>query len=213
MEAQYDLMSFGIAVSSIPVDHNGNKKERVVLSCIEHMKALEAGEGRTSHVTTSIDAPPSSTAETPSSTDKFVVADDKDVLLGRGVPIQSHPGNIHLSKIIDDRMEEFLNAPKSQKTIITWEIVDHVKKDVKGRFLEMDKDMGTWIVAEDTAARSKVAVAFRSRLKKDRKHQREQDQSSVAEQNASYIRKNPEGNGGMTIRTSHIQADKRMRLA
>lgn len=213
METQYDLMSFGISASSIPVDQNGNKKEGVVLSCIEHMKALEAAEGRTSHATTNIDAPTSSSAEIPPTTSKFIVADDRDVLLGRGVPIQSHPGNIHLSKIIDDRMEEFLNAPKTQKTIMTWEIVDHIKKDVRGRFLEMDKDNGAWIVAEDTAARSKVAVAFRSRLKKERKQQREQEQSSVAGQNANYIRKNPDGNWGMTFSTSHVQADKRMRLA
>ena len=214
MEVQYDVMGFGIPVSSIPIDQDGNKKQRVVLSCIQRLKELEPKESspstQSSSVTCSRDILPARCAATAATSSKIVIAGDKDVLLGRGVPIQCHPGNIYLTEVIDDRMEEFLQAPKSQKTVITWEIVKFIKNEVKGRFLEMDKDIGTWVIAEDASARSKVAVGFRSRMKKDRKQQKEQLQKLSSGENGS--RKNRDVDGDMIITTSFGQADKRIKL-
>lgn len=157
-------MSFGIPTSLLGVDHEGILKNGIVEQHIERLRAiceakkLKYGErgvnGTTKHV---------------------VTATDQDVLLGRGKPYQTHPGNLQLAKILQDREDEFNSATKSQKTAITWEILRRIQNEFGGRFLERDEndanDIGiTWQVCSSETARNKVAYGFRSRVKMQKRN-------------------------------------------
>ena len=154
VECQYALMSFGIPPSVLGVDHEGNIKKEFIMACIKR------------HSTQ--DVPSFETQQVGHNSLAVDVASNKDVLLGRGLPYQTHPGNIHLSKLIEERQDEYNDAPKFHKTVITWEIVKRVQEEVGGRFLEKDESLGTWKICSNDAARLKVAYGFRSRVKMQR---------------------------------------------
>ena len=165
IECQYALMSFGIPASMLAIDHDGVLKREVVDQHIDRLKAItEAKRLKYGLVSKSGTA-----------TKDIVLATDKDVLLGRGKPFQSHPGNLALAKIIQEKEDEFHAASKHQKTQMTWEILRTIQTQFGGRFLERD-DNGcidgeegkrgvTWKVCTAEAARNKVAYGFRSRAK------------------------------------------------
>ena len=74
----------------------------------------------------------------------IVAATDLDVLLGRGKPSQRHPGNLQLSKLIEERQVEYHSADKARKVELSWEIVKAVQYELGGRFLEKDETSGEW---------------------------------------------------------------------
>lgn len=177
-------MSFGISPSVLGVDHEGSLKKEFVMNCIQRHSTTDVPSYATEHV---------------DSQNNVVVdiASNKDVLLGRGLPYQTHPGNIHLSKLIEERQDEYNDAPKFQKTVITWEIVKRVQEEFGGRFLEKDESLGTWKVCSNDAARLKVAYGFRSRVKMQRS----------ATTTASTKAKNR-----LDAEGSHRHAEKRLRV-
>ena len=154
-----------------------------------------------------------------------IVATDKDVLLGRGIPYQNHPGNVRLSKIIEQRLDEFNNAStKFHKTIITWDVLKTVQEEYGGRFLEKDgsgDDDGnfatmTWKVCSNNAARFKVAYGFRSLNKI---HRRDASTGKSASQPASGCKTNRSNQLNMMAATcssfgdgSYAHNNKRLRL-
>ena len=125
-------------------------------------------------------------------------ATDNDVLLGRGVPFQRHPGNVMLANLINDRREEYRNGKRSEKTAITWDIVYEIQNHVGGRFLEKEdaEHGGAWKVATDFDAREKVSVGFRSNFKMERCRQYEQQHQ---QQQAAPVEE------GMTIQKSQVE--------
>ena len=154
-------MSFGITSSIFPIDQNGNLKKGVVDEYIQRLKTWEeeAERNRSQRMD-----------EMPGDVE---LATSKDVLLGRGSPYQTHPGNIRLGKIIETRQDEFNKAPRFQKTVITWEIVKVIQRDIGGRFLERDEVTDTWKVCSDELARSKVASGFRVLARSQRRQLRD----------------------------------------
>ena len=148
MECQYALLSFGVSPDIISIDQTGKMKEGMIEAFIEKRTNKESGPNPKEPTTGGIDT-----------------ATDKDVLLGRGKPYQNHPGNVQLKKLIEVRREEFNNAPKFQKTVISWEILKMMQNEYQARFLEKDETTGKWKVCEDEAARIKVAYGFRARPK------------------------------------------------
>ena len=192
IECQYELLSFGISSPFFLYDYEGNMKEGLIEMCVEHAK----NESDKYFASSSLSSSTSSSAvpQAVDGTNYIAVATDKDVLLGRGVPYQKHAGNVVLSKLIEEKMEAFIAAPKFEKTILTWGIVRKIKEDFGGRFLERVDDgmdassasssssqsvatwaSGRWKVCSDEAARYKVAVGFRSNIKMGRRRQRADD--------------------------------------
>ena len=191
IECQYELLSFGISSPFFLYDYEGNRKEGLIEMCVEHTKN-ESDKYFSSSLSSSSTSS-SAVAQAVDGTNYIAVATDKDVLLGRGVPYQKHAGNVVLSKLIEEKMEDFIAAPKFEKTIITWGIVRKIKEDFGGRFLERVDDgmdassssspsnsvatwaSGRWKICSDEAARYKVAVGFRSNIKMGRRRQRADD--------------------------------------
>ena len=95
---------------------------------------------------------------------------DHDVLLGRGVPIQTHKGNLFLAKLIDENAKSHKEGSRFKKTVITWDILKKIKVDYGGRFLEKIENNGFtsvthWKEVDDLTARAKIAYGFRTLAK------------------------------------------------
>ena len=209
MECQYSMMSYGISPEMLPVNFEGEMNYEFNELQIRRMKrsaaeaaSSSAGAGAVTNGarTTSsarantiteqvlnhdnanhISDGGTSTARTNgnSAVDVIEVATEKDVLLGRGIPMQRHPGNVRLRKLIEDRQDEFWRATKFEKTVIAYDIMKSVQNEWGGRFLERQQPsqsttsaaaagggLGTWKVCSDHVARNKVSYGFRSLRKK-----------------------------------------------
>ena len=86
-----------------------------------------------------------------------------DVLFGRGRAIIDHPGNAQFRQIVDHYMLKYEASGRLQKTCIA-DIIVRLVKNSCGRFLKKNED-GSWDEVDDSAARKKVAHAFRNRRK------------------------------------------------
>jgi hypothetical protein len=87
-----------------------------------------------------------------------------DVLQGRGLEAQVHPGNLRFRNIIAERQKVYNKSLIHEKTAISKEIV-LVIKESGGRFLRQDEGHG-WKLVDDNVARAKVSAAFRDRRRK-----------------------------------------------
>jgi hypothetical protein len=87
----------------------------------------------------------------------------KDVLFGRGKPIQDRPGNVRFREILELHRQQYDQGEKSGKTVIAADIVRIVKGE-GGRFLKQnDHGLPGWVEVDDASARMKVSHAFRTR--------------------------------------------------
>ncbi|CAJ1965031.1 unnamed protein product [Cylindrotheca closterium] len=87
----------------------------------------------------------------------------QDVLLGKGLPFQNHPGNTNFRQVVVDRYKEYEKAQKGLKRAIAKEIVDTIRGN-GGLFLKQDGKK--WVPANDEVSVLKVSAAFRTlRLK------------------------------------------------
>lgn len=86
-----------------------------------------------------------------------------DVLLGRGVGTNRHPGNENYRAIVSQHVDVYVNSTKKQKTMISRSIVNRVKTELNppGRFLEKNADTGLWEEVGDKRALEKTAQALR----------------------------------------------------
>ena len=147
IECQYELLRYGIPAELFLFDHEGNMKHGIIDMCIQQIQNESNKYFPTTTTTTTTDVAtaehhPSSCCGCGCGGCCIEIAKDTDVLLGRGVPYQKHPGNVKLSKLIEERMEEFISASsKFEKTILTWEIVKKMKDEpYNARFLEKKKN-------------------------------------------------------------------------
>ena len=203
MECRYKLMSYGLPEEFYIIDHNGNLKHDFVNIWIERQRVLEQQrllmesfdvtesdpKDKATHDDPTIckmDVSSSGGAEvpltTPSRLNDVTIATNADVLLGRGVANQCHPGNVRLTKLIKDHWEKYNAVDKVDKTVMTWTIVKLIQNE-GGRFLERETisansttitntNFGSWKVCDDEVARNRVATGFRSQSKSQRKRRR-----------------------------------------
>lgn len=86
-----------------------------------------------------------------------------DVLFGRGVATNRHPGNENFRNIISQHVDVYVASTKKQKMNISRSIVDRVRKelDPPGRFLEKDSSTGLYREVEIKKALEKTAQTLR----------------------------------------------------
>jgi hypothetical protein len=87
---------------------------------------------------------------------------DCDVLLGRGGLSNHHPGNhSYLTKVGETKILYAQCTSKTEKTRVAQSVVDFINQEQKGRFVQLEKATGRWLVAANKAARTKVGQALR----------------------------------------------------
>ena len=89
-----------------------------------------------------------------------------DILLGRGKPLQRHPGNVEFRKLIAAQADNYEKGDRFEKTLIAADVVATIRES-QGRFLKPLKG-GGWEEIDDATARLKVAHTFRT-LRKSKK--------------------------------------------
>jgi len=92
---------------------------------------------------------------------------NRDVLLGRGKPIQNHPGMGLLRRLVDQHLDQYSQSKRGDKVSIASQIVGYIQKE-EGRFLKRLSVGGFWVVASEDEAVQKVNHTFRVRNKKRR---------------------------------------------
>jgi hypothetical protein len=90
-----------------------------------------------------------------------------DVLLGRGKPVQSHPGNQWMLRIVDEHRARYLQAERKDKHEIIEEIM-RIIQECGGRFLTRVDYENYWIEVSHSIAYRKVGHAFRSKARTTR---------------------------------------------
>lgn len=87
-----------------------------------------------------------------------------DILFGKGLPCQIHPGNVKLRGLVAERHKSYEKAVKGEKREIAQDILQTIQRN-SGLFLRPDGD-DSWVCVEDDVARQKVSNLFRTlRLK------------------------------------------------
>jgi hypothetical protein len=122
MEVQYSLMSFGIPLKNFPFDTDGNLRSESHPAFIEQRIEIENAQKQSEDHTGEIHLT------------------GRDVLLGRGRPIQDFPGNIALARLVDEHIEEYRGSTKrsGQKAALC-ERVTRLVLENGGRFVTRAK--------------------------------------------------------------------------
>ena len=140
-ECQYKLLTFGIPIDMFPITSQGELKRSSHKQFLARRRAKEKTlqEGQIKY-------------------DRFDCIEfpaRTDILVGKGKPIQSHPGNVALRATIDGLIPTYMPLKKSEKQAMTFTALHDIQSK-GGRFLKQDKE-GWWIVVTEPEARRKVA--------------------------------------------------------
>ena len=146
MECCFSLMPFGIPNQILPIDESGNMKDGLMEAFVDERKTLEAARAKA--IGERIDFP-----------------SPDDVLMGRGRPYQEYSGNAFLATILNARRDEYNNADRFHKTVMSYDIVKAIH-DRGGRFIQRDESTGGWRVVSEAVAREKVSGGFRTRTRR-----------------------------------------------
>jgi hypothetical protein len=137
-------MTFGVPVEALPVTYEGELKTGSHLKWLSRRLAKETQIQKTGRFS-GIDLP-----------------GIKDVLLGRGKPVQDHRGNILMRTLVSTFLDQYKSALKRDKILVASKVVVETKR-CGGRFLKRSSD-GWWSEVSDEAARDKVSMTFRTTI-------------------------------------------------
>eukprot|EP00980_Cylindrotheca_fusiformis_P016378 scaffold4880_cov106-Cylindrotheca_fusiformis.AAC.12 len=139
-EIEQQLAGFGINGVNLAISCEGDLKVDRHKGMLRSLKCLEA--------------------ETSFTEEYVIVPTHTDVLLGRGKPIQNHPGNLRVSLIVESLLQEYDGSEKRPaKTQLAAEAVGRMKR-AGIRFLTKYNE--GWKVAPDSLARERVISNFRT---------------------------------------------------
>jgi hypothetical protein len=86
-----------------------------------------------------------------------------DVIIGKAKVCANNPGNGFYSSLIEathDRHDSLVHA--RDKVAMTWRILLHITEERKGRFLDWNKSLNSWVVIQDRIViRKKIANSYK----------------------------------------------------
>jgi hypothetical protein len=178
VELQYELQGYGLSMNSCPIDPSGELRHDILNVWYEqHVVSIQSR----SHSVHQIGDPSSETATRTcvgTGTDVAVTVpinpngsehphinpNSTDVLLGRGIPNQTHPGNIRFREFLDDYSDEYNKIPKTKRRHIATKLSQMLDADGV-RFLKLNEDK-EWVESDVATVEDKIAQLFRSSRKK-----------------------------------------------
>mmetsp|Transcript_23452 Transcript_23452/g.57661 ORF Transcript_23452/g.57661 Transcript_23452/m.57661 type:complete len:437 (-) Transcript_23452:35-1345(-) len=142
LEVVYKLQTFGIQERILPLDKNGMPTREGHQKWLSRQQRLETDAGNIPRV---------------------LIPTNKDVLKGRGRGVQNHVGNLRFRHMVAERQNEYdANDMFGAKGIVANKVMEAIESE-GGRFLK-DDGIG-WVRLEDTDAREKISMTFRSQRK------------------------------------------------
>jgi hypothetical protein len=144
MEVQYELLSYGIPTSALPFNGDGDLRRKDVHT--NFLKMLEAREQR---------------LRKGEAVSRIILPSNGDCLFGRGKPVRTHPGNLRLGFLVEERLREYVQAGRPEKVAIANDVYRSMKED-DARFLKQDDD-GAYTEVDQKAAVAKIEHFFRNR--------------------------------------------------
>ena len=183
MEAQYNLMTFGINLQGCLDPGFGVLSRHSIDAYLQDRRLKEAAsQQRESELLVSKPG-------------AVFFPNTKDVLMGRGRPFISWPGNVHLRQRVISRLDRYIQigVPYNGKTAIAVEVVNEIKLE-GGRFLK--RNPGYWEIVDDQKAKEKVSQIFRAEVR-DRQQVENLTECSASEvtddvdSDASIVKKRP----------------------
>jgi hypothetical protein len=144
-------MTFGIASWAFPMEDDGSLKRKNHEEWLKARRAVEACRAAQKAESSSTGA-----------VQVITVPSRSDVLFGRGMRFQTHPGNIRLKLMLEELFSKYEGSNKPQKTELATAIVNQTKS-MGTRFLKR-KQVGDlfWEEVDHKTARAKVSHDFRS---------------------------------------------------
>ena len=189
IELKYQVGTFGIPVSQIPITETGNVKTGnfykwiAMRKIIEEKEAAEAAsrQQRLSLLKIHPDSQTRMQLHAQFQPVKYIIHNDtntnivgnlpsttsfveypglNDVAFRKGMSLMHHPGNDYFHGLIQSKMLEHDRSSQTEKAKIAWWVVYEIRRR-KGRFLSWHQQ-GWWALLEDeTKIRLKIAVYFR----------------------------------------------------
>lgn len=139
-ECLEELRGHGIDPASLPINEDGE-----LTDLTEDRRRLEAQRKYER-----LNFPPRSSIYVP-----FLL----DVILGKGLPFQNHPGNKRLRDLVDANAKRYEKSAKGDKKKIAQEIFDSIRHS-GGYFLK--RDGNRWIPVDSDVAIVKISATFRT---------------------------------------------------
>jgi len=185
-ELKYQVGTFGVPVSQIPITETGNIKRGSfqkwigMRMIVEERQATELSTQRQRRIQIKMEPylqtqqshwhiqSQTKTQTTEYMTDKKILPTPSfvehpglnDVAFRKGVSLMHHPGNDYFHGLIQSKIFEHENESQTGKSRITWWVVDEIRSR-EGRFLSWDQQCWWVVLEDDSKIRSRVAVAFR----------------------------------------------------
>lgn len=201
LEVIYSLMGYGIPVDILPFDEvTQTVKTKNFASFIKVRRRIETEQSDMYNSNN-----PSSGAVSDSHSSHESVASDgcmiecpslNDVIFRSGKSYMSHPGNMMFRELIEHHIDEHNIATQDRKKNLTWQVIEEV--EIKGgRFLEYNRNLGTWTELTDRSAiRHKIATyfkEFRRKIKAQKQIQMNQSSTHEFEAQDGRMRKRQKG--------------------
>lgn len=143
-EVFYTLMTFGIPVEHIPLstkeELNTKRHQKWIASRPNSEKMYEELSKQGKKV--------------------VMIPSLRDVLLGRGAPTQSYPGNAFLLALVEASYEKYNGLTRNLKVLLGKEVIEQIRQR-GGSFLKQ-MDGFTWVEADEVEVRKKVSDTFRT---------------------------------------------------
>jgi hypothetical protein len=165
----YELRRFGIDASSarFPVTQDGDFKPQSVQLWLEERRQIEARA-----VSASLSSPQVlDTLSTPTVSTVTVYPTDSDVLFGRGMTYQYHPGNVQFRQVLEQHFEAYNDATRKEQQELVHQLYRQFAYDMGVRFLKLSSCPNTkcgghgetWVEETDKiAVHQKIKYTFRS---------------------------------------------------
>ena len=199
-ECQYKLMSFGIPIRDFPIDRKGNQNLNNHLKWIDRQRKKDAYLASKSSPS-SLQTNNGLYDETNDTCYAVDIPSRADVLLGRGQPSYSHPGNKHFHEIIMNHYDDYTSCVQREGKSRMAENIVCIVQEYGGRFLKLDESVsGMWMEVSTTEARNKVTHNFRRLKEADLKKKNKNTKKQVGDNAAAAA------TGSVTVSTTSIAA-------
>jgi len=210
MECKFSLKSFGISVDRLPTNLEIWKWSHSI-DMKYHRKWLKMREAKEAAIRAAIIENDNNDNKIGNDTNSSIISQrhgvmaavhrirskfvecprHEDCLFGKGASVMSHPGNVAMRRLLNERYERFEHLNNPGKDKLAMEIVDEIKRGA-GRFLKEDvnnnrnytdtnSNTGLFIEVDEVVARKKIVIAFRD-LKKKRMRQKQKEEEKKQKQ-------------------------------